>query len=97
MVGLATGTGIGMKTLDALRAERRLTREQLMVKTGGTVATSTIYRIERRDVVPEWETQDALARALDVAVDTIDWPTEAEVAPKREQRKQQQQKGGDAQ
>ena len=63
--------------LEQWRNLRHLTREQLAAKTDSRVTMSTVYRIENDKVEPTLSVRQALAAALEVSVDDIDWPKPA--------------------
>lgn len=69
---------VQMANLQELRKHADLSRAQLAARTGGAVDTSTIYRIEHGERVPNLSTRTLLANALGVAVDAIEWPRKGE-------------------
>lgn len=61
------------KTLQVLRREHgKMSQEDLANAAGLT--WGTVSRVERGEVSPSLKTAQALARALGVTVDEIDWP-----------------------
>lgn len=67
-MGAATVPGIRK-----LREDKGWTQEKLAQEAGLTWAT--VSRVERGEVTPSLPTAQAIAKALGVSVDAIEWPT----------------------
>ena len=75
ILGAVRHTAEQVMTLKEARRQRGWTREQLFLRTGGNVSLSTIAAIERGgDYSPHASSRKALADALELSVEAIDWP-----------------------
>lgn len=63
-----------MATLQEMREAKGWSRAQLEAKTDNAVSQATIWRIEEGKAVPFRGTRIALARALGVTAEDIEWP-----------------------